>query len=129
MLARESTGFIGDVTSLAANGLRALRTRLELLAIELQEEKAWLVRFLVISIAALYLISFGTLLAILALSLAMPEASRPVVLGGFGGVFLAVGIGAVAWIVLAARGRQSVFQETLGVLARDEKSLRGPDGE
>ena len=34
MRARESPGLIGDVASVAANGLRAVRTRLELVSIE-----------------------------------------------------------------------------------------------
>ena len=37
MLTRESPGLIGDVSSLASNGLRAVRTRLELLTIELKD--------------------------------------------------------------------------------------------
>src|SRR5258706_16465942 len=93
MPTRDSPGLIGDITSIASNGLRAVRSRLELLTIELTEEKAWAMRFIVVVFAAVYLISFGTLLAILAVSLAMPEAARPAVLGGFGGFFLAAGIG------------------------------------
>ena len=46
-MAREHPGLIGDVASIASNGLRAIRTRLELLTIELKEEKAWVVRFIV----------------------------------------------------------------------------------
>ena len=66
-MVREATGIVGDVKGLASTGLRAVRTRLELLAIELNEEKAWAVRFLIVALAALYLVSFGILLAIFAL--------------------------------------------------------------
>lgn len=122
---RATTGIVNDIGSLAANGLRAARTRLELLAIELNEEKAWVVRYLIVASAALYLLSFGTLLAILALALAMPESSRPTVLGGVGALFLALGASGVAWLATAARRRAPTFHETIGVLARDEKSLGG----
>jgi uncharacterized membrane protein YqjE len=124
MLTRERPGIIGDVTSLASNGVRAVRTRLELLTIELKEEKAWVVRFIVVATAAVYLLSFGTLLAILAFSLAMPESSRPAVLGGFGGFMLAAGIGGVIWIVMSAKKRATPFQDTIATLKSDEKSLR-----
>jgi uncharacterized membrane protein YqjE len=125
MLTREAPGIIGDVSSLASNGLRAVRTRLELLTIELKEEKAWVVRFMTVAIAALYLITFGTLLAILAVSLAMPESARPAVLGGFGGFMLAAGIGGIAWIVISAKKRSPPFQDTIATLKRDEKAFGG----
>ena len=129
MGAREPPGIIGDVASLASNGLRAIRSRLELLTIELEEEKAWVVRFIVVAIAATYLISFGTLLGILAVSLAMPESTRPVVLGGFGGFMLAAGIGAVIWMATSAKKRSPPFQDTIATLRRDEASLDGAGGE
>ena len=125
MLTREAPGIIGDVSSLAANGLRAVRTRLELLTIELKEEKAWVIRFITVALAALYLISFGTLLGILAVSLAMPENARPLVLGGFGGVMLAAGIAGVAWMVTSAKKRSPPFQDTIATLKRDEKAFGG----
>jgi uncharacterized membrane protein YqjE len=129
MFTRDSPGLIGDVSSLATNGLRALRTRLELLAIELKEEKAWVIRFIVVAVAAVYLLSFGTLLAILAVSLAMPENTRPAVLGGFGGFMLAAGIGSIAWIVVSAKKRAPPFQDTIATLKKDEHSLGGASGE
>ena len=129
MIARQAPGFIGDVSSLAANGLRAIRSRLELLTIELKEEKAWVIRFITVAIGAVYFISFGTLLAILAISLAMPENARPAVLGGFGGFMLAVGIGSVIWIVSSAKKRTPPFQETIATLKRDETGLGGNAGE
>jgi uncharacterized membrane protein YqjE len=125
MLARGAPGIFGDVSSLASNGLRAVRSRLELLTIELKEEKAWVVRFITVAIAAIYLITFGTLLAILAVSLAMPENARPLVLGGFGGFMLAAGIGGIVWIVVNAKKRSPPFKDTIATLKRDEKSFGG----
>jgi len=66
---RQVTGIVGDVRGIASTGLRAVRTRLELASIELTEEKAWLVRFLLIAVAALYLLTFGLLLGVCALAL------------------------------------------------------------
>ena len=123
MFTRDSPGLIGDVSSLASNGLRAVRSRLELLTIELKEEKAWVLRFIVVASAAVYLLSFGTLLAILALSLAMPENARPAVLGGFGGAMLVAGIGAVIWIMSAAKKRSPPFKDLIDVLKNDEEGL------
>ena len=121
---REATGIVGDVKGLASTGLRAVRTRLELIAIELKEEKAWAVRFLVIAVAALYLLSFGLLLAIFALVVWASEENRPLILAACAGVFLLAGAGGVAYIMSAAKGRTPLFQETIAVLKGDEEALR-----
>lgn len=121
---RQATGLVGDVKGLASTGLRAVRTRLELLAIELKEEKAWAARFLVVAVAALYLLTFGILLAIFALALWASEENRPAILGGFAGVFLAAGIGGVAYIIVQSKKRHPIFQETIAILRGDEKALQ-----
>jgi|SRR5665213_735453 len=121
---RQAAGIVGDVKGLASTGLRAVRTRLELLAIELTEEKAWLVRFLVVAIAALYLLTFGLLLAIFALVLWASEENRPAILGGFAAAFLVAGAVGVSYIFIASKKRHPILRETIAVLKGDEKALR-----
>jgi uncharacterized membrane protein YqjE len=121
---REATGIVGDLRGLASTSLRAVRTRLELLAIELMEEKAWAVRFLVIAIAALYLLTVGLLLAIFALVLWASEENRPAILACFAAVFLASGAGGAWYIVQASRQRPPLLQDTIAVLKGDEQALR-----
>ena len=121
---REATSIVADVKGLAATGLRAVRTRLELLAIEVKEEKAWVVRFIVIAVAALYLVTFGLLLAISALVLFASEANRPAILGICAAVFLAAGVAGVLYIVSQAKRRNPIFEETIKVLKGDESGLQ-----
>ncbi len=121
---RESTGLIGDVKSIASTGLRAIRTRLELAAIELSEEKAWAVRFLVVAVAGLYLLTFGLLLAIFALVLWASEANRPAILGGCAAAFVLLGAAGIAYLVSASKQRQPLFKDTIAVLKGDEQALR-----
>src|SRR5258706_11599598 len=125
MPTRDSPGLIGDITSIASNGLRAVRSRLELLTIELTEEKAWAMRFIVVVSAAVYLISFGTLLAILAVSLAMPEAAPPAGLRGFGGPMLAGGNGGAGRVVVPAQRRSPPLPGAIGTPKRAEGGLGG----
>lgn len=121
---REAAGAVGDLKGLATTSVRALRTRLELLAIEVKEEKAWAVRFIVFAIAALYLLTFGLLLGILALVLFAAEENRPAILAICAGTFLAFGVGAAAWIYSQSRARRPLFEETIAVLKGDEQGLR-----
>lgn len=121
---REATSIVGDVKGLASTGLRAVRTRLELFGIELGEEKAWVIRFIVIAVAALYLVTFGLLLAIFALALFASDQDRPLILGVCAAAFLAAGIGGVGYLWSASKKRHPIFHETIAVLKGDEKALR-----
>jgi uncharacterized membrane protein YqjE len=125
---RQVGGIVGDVRGLASTGVRAVRTRLELASIELSEEKAWLVRFILVAVAALYLITFGLLLGICALTLWASEENRPAILGGFTAVFLVVGIGCAVYIWLQSRKRHPILKETIAVLKGDEQALRQLQG-
>ena len=123
-VSRESTGLLGDVRGIASTGLRAIRTRLELAAIELSEEKAWAVRFLVVAVAGLYLITFGLLLAIFALVLWASESNRPAILAVFAAVFVAAGAGGFVYLVNKSKHRSPLLKETIAVLKGDEHALR-----
>ena len=120
----QAAGAVGDLKGIASTGLRAVRTRLELLAIEVKEEKAWAIRFVVVAVAALYLLTFGLLLGILALVLFASEENRPAILGFCAAAFLALGLGAGAWIFSKSKTRRPLFQETIAVLKGDEEGLR-----
>ena len=121
---REATNIVGDIRGIASTGVRAVRTRLELLAIELKEEKAWAIRFVIVAVAALYLLTFGLLLGIFALVLFASEENRPAIVAIAAGVFLFAGIGAGLWIKLQAKKRHPIFQETIKVLKGDERGLQ-----
>jgi len=122
-MAGEGTGIVGDVKGLASTGLRAIRTRLELLAIEISEEKAWALRFVVVAVAGLYLATFGLLLAVFALVLWASEADRPAILAAFAAAFIALGAGGIWYVVGASKRRNSLFKETIAVLKGDEQAL------
>ena len=114
---------MSDARGVASDALRAVRTRLELISIEIQEEKARIALQLVLATATLFFLSFGMLLAILWLSFSLPEGQRQLVLGGMGLIFLLVG-GVCAWRVRSLASGTRLFEATLQTLKRDEASLR-----
>lgn len=121
-MVRES-GIVADVKGLASAGLRAVRTRLELMSIELHEEKAWAMRFLVVAVSALYLMTFGLLLGIAALVLWASDENRPAILAACAIFFIAGGVGGMAYILSATKRRAPFFQDTIAVLKGDELAL------
>jgi uncharacterized membrane protein YqjE len=120
----EAVGALGDVKGVFSTGVRAVRTRLELLALELKEEKAWTVRFILVTLAALYFLTFGLLLGILALVLFAAEENRPAILAVCAVAFLAGGIGAGLWVHSQSKRRHPLFDETIAILKGDEQGLR-----
>jgi uncharacterized membrane protein YqjE len=118
-----ANGLLDGARELAGDGVRMLRTRLELLAIEVQTEKALAVRQLVVSAAVLFLASFGTLLVILWVVLSLPEGDRQVALGSVGIVFLFCGATCAAWLRHSG-SRNSPLRATIDVLLHDEQALR-----
>ena len=73
---RDAANAVGDLKGVVSTGVRAVRTRLELLALEVKEEKAWAVRFILVALAAPYLLTFGLLLGILAGAVRPEETGR-----------------------------------------------------
>jgi uncharacterized membrane protein YqjE len=120
---REATGIVGDIKGIASTGVRAVRTRLELLAIELKEEKAWLIQSIVVAVASLYLLTFGLVLAIFALVLFAAEENRPAILAICALLFFAAGIGGGLYLKSATAKRQPMFQDSIKVLKGDETGL------
>ena len=121
---REATSIVGDLKGLAGTGVRAIRTRLELLAIEVKEEKAWLVRLLIVAVAALYLLTFGLLLGIFALALWASDENRPLILAAAAGFFLAGGIAGAAYLFVSSKKRHPIVQNTIAVLKGDESAFQ-----
>jgi uncharacterized membrane protein YqjE len=118
-------GLVADVRGVASGAVRIVRTRLELLAIEFQEEKARIVRQVLVASATLFFAFFGMLLALLWLVLALPEDYRHRVLGLLGLAFLA-GAGGCAWWLTRNNG-STPFASTIKTLVRDETALKGGD--
>lgn len=119
-------GLVADVRGVASDAVRIVRTRIELLTIEFQEEKARIVRQVLVASATLFLAFFGMLLALLWLVLALPEEYRHRVLGLLGLAFL-LGAGGCAWWLTKKHKGSTPFASTIRTLTRDEAALKGGD--
>jgi uncharacterized membrane protein YqjE len=118
-------GLIAEARAIAATGVRAVRTRLELLEIEVATEKARIVRALAVAAAAFYLLSFGGVLAILWAVQALPPEWRLTALGIVALAFLACGAAAVLWLMRGRATRRPMLATLVAVLRRDEEALQG----
>ena len=118
-----SDGVLGSLRRLLDTGLSIGRNRLELLAVELQEEKLRLVQiFILVSAVVAFALMSLTMLS-LTLVVLFWESSRLAVLGGLS-LFYLLATGA-AWRFLSRRlGRQSApFSGSIAEMKKDKEWL------
>lgn len=119
-------GLFSSLRSLAGNGIGLLRTRLELLSVEVREEKVRLLSLLAYGAAAFVLLSFGLLFLAVFVTVLLWESHRLLALGAFAAVFVVGGLAAFAAMLAIARTPSKLFAASLAELARDREALQ-PD--
>ncbi len=118
------SGFLSPVKALAETIVAFVKTRLELLATEIEEERERLKQIILLSFVALFCACLGVLLLTLLVVVAFWETYRLYVLGGF--VVFYFGLALVAVLALRKKviSRPKFLAATLSVLARDRESLK-----
>lgn len=101
-----------------------VRTRLELLATELAEEKERLLTQMVLGLAALFFIGLGIVLAALFLTVALWDSHRLLVLAVLAALFLGLGIAALFAAAKFARTQSRLFSASLAELSKDRDHLK-----
>lgn len=107
------------------SGLGLLQTRLQLLVVELEEEKLRILGMLGYGAAALLLLSAGLVFLAIFLTVLLWDAYRLLVLGLFTVVFLGAGGLALAAALRHARADGGLFSGSLAELAKDREKVRG----
>lgn len=118
-----SRGLLSSLRGLLATGVATLRTRLELLATELQEEKARVLGMLAYGAAAVILLSAGVVFLAVFLTVLLWDSHRLLALGVFSALFLGAGALALALAMRLARSGSRLFAASLAELAQDRAAL------
>lgn len=118
-------GLFASLRGFATTGVALLRTRVELLKVEAQEEVGRIAGLLLWSIAAVLCGIVGlTFLAVL-LTVLLWETQRVLALAVFATLFLGSAAVAVGIALRLARRGSQLFSASLAELRRDETALRG----
>lgn len=104
-----------------------LRTRLELLKIEAQEEVGRVRGVLVWGIAAMLLGVVGVVFLAIFLTVLLWDSHRLLVLGVFAALFLAAAAVAIFTVLRLARQGSQLFAASLAELRQDETALKPRD--
>ena len=108
-------------------GLQTAQTRLELLAVELQEEKLRLTGLALNTVVAGLLLGFGLVFLMVFLTVLFWEEHRLLALGISTAVCIGGGLIAASNAARAFRSGTKLFSASLAELARDRAALREPD--
>ena len=106
-----------------ATGAKVIRTRLEIISCELEEQREWMQSLLLFAVAGVFCLCMGLVMLTLFVVALFWESHPEAVLGGFAALYLGIGV----WAVLTLRGklgsRPKLFQTTTEELAKDEAQL------
>lgn len=119
------SGMVDTIRSFLATWVAVVKTRVEIISVEIEEQREWLESLIVLAVAALFCISLGLiLLTLFVVVLFWDTAGRMWVLGGFAGLYL-IG-GTVLSLVLRAKmkAKPKLFAATAAELSKDYAALQ-----
>lgn len=118
------TGLFGSLKRLAGTFVSLLKTRLELVSTEIEEERERIKEIVLLAVIALFCMSLGVLLLTLLIVVAFWNTYRLYVLSGF--VIFYLGLGLIAGLVMRRKviSKPRLFSGTLSELAKDRESLK-----
>ncbi len=107
-----------------ATGVAVLRTRVEIISTELEEQREWLEKIVILAVASLFCVSMALILLTFFIVMCFWESYRLWVLGGFSVLYLG---GAVASVMLfrnKIKSKPRLFAATAEELAKDHAYLQ-----
>lgn len=119
------TGLLASARRLLDSVLGLLRTRIEIIACEFEEEREHIKALLLFGAIALALISLGVVALTAFVTLWLWATYGLYALAMVGAAFLLLGIGLLLYVRRREHARPSLFATTLFEIARDQDALRG----
>jgi uncharacterized membrane protein YqjE len=116
-------GLLSSLRCLTSTLIEVLYTRVELFAVELDEERRRITRALWLAAMGAFCLGLGILLAVLFLVVLFWDTHRLLVLGILAFGFLAAGIAALLTFRARLADRTRLFSQTLEELRRDRDRL------
>ncbi len=124
--AGQAGGLLVSLRNAARTFLAILQTRLELVANEIEEEKARLARIAVLAAVAGFCLALAVNLVVLFLVVLFWDSNRLLAIGVLAGVFAAGAAAAVAMLRSSVAKRPKLLSATLAELGKDRRDLGGP---
>ncbi len=124
MADQPEAGWAGSLRARLDTLLGAAQTRLELLTVELQEEKLRLARLLFMTVLAALFLGFAAVFAAVWVTVALWESHRLLALGLATGLFIALGVAAATVAARTVAAGSQLFVASINELNKDRSALR-----
>jgi uncharacterized membrane protein YqjE len=118
------SGLVGSVARLGRTALALLRTRLEILATEIEEERIHFAQLALAIAAIAFCVQMAILLFVVLMVVLLWDSHRLFTVAVFSAGFLVLGIGLALWLRHRLKTRPRMFASTLGELVKDEDRLK-----
>ncbi len=122
-----TAGIMASVRRMIETGLRSVQNRVELFALELQEEKAWLISTLLWAAAAVFFGGLAIIFVVGTVVYLSPENARPWVLGGFALLFVYLAVNAIVGLRRSMENKKPPMSDTIGELKKDIEWIQSRD--
>lgn len=120
-------GLFASAKGLLGTCVILLHNRLELLGVELAEERVRLVSLLAYGAAAFLCIAAGLIFLAIFLTVLLWESNRLLALGVFSALFLGAGVASLTLAMSLARSGSKLFSASLAELRKDRDALTTSD--
>src|ERR1041385_3374908 len=117
---KPTLGVMDSIRATLSTAAKLVRTRLEILSTELEEQREWMQSLVLLAVAGLFFVSIGLVMLTLFVVALFWESHPIAVLGAFAGIYLAAGIWAMLPFRRKLTARPKLFQATTEELAKDE---------
>jgi uncharacterized membrane protein YqjE len=117
-------GLVDSLSRLGRSALGLLRTRLEILGTEIEEERIRVARLALAVAAIAFCLQMAVLLFVVFLVVFLWETHRLATLGAFAAFFLAAGVVGILVLKRRLARRPKMFASSLGEFLKDEERLK-----
>ena len=114
-----------SIRSFLATWIAVVKTRVEIVSVELEEQREWLEYLVLMAVAATFLVSLGLILLTLFIVVLFWETdARLWVLGGFAVLYLGGGVGMALALRAKMKSKPKLFASTAAELGKDYATLQ-----
>ena len=119
-----SGGVMDTVRSFLASWIALVKTRVEIISVELEEQREWIEQLILLAVAAAFFLSLGIILLTLFVVMLFWDKYPLVVLGGFTVLYFGAGLG--LWLTLKRKmkNKPRLFATTAAELGKDYAALQ-----
>ena len=118
-------GVIDSIRSFLASWVAVVKTRVEIISVEIEEQREWFTRLILLAVAALFCVSLGIiLLTLFVVVLFWDTDARRWVLGGFSALYLGGGVFLFLNLKQRMKSKPKLFASTAAELEKDYSALQ-----